>query len=266
MSQLDSLLQTLWDTFQEMNPQAEAIHQLLSERGETVINDHIAFRTFDDPRVGIQILAKPFLVAGYKECGSYEFPGKHLFAKHYEHSDEQLPKIFISELKLNEMSEELQATAKTLVDQISSHELSSRQLCAQGRLWDIDHSTYSSLVEESEYAGWLSAFGFCANHFTVSVNALKSFMSLQELNEFVKSNGFPLNAMGGEIKGSPEELLEQSSTLAAQMDVSFSDGTFSIPSCYYEFARRYEQPDGKIFTGFIAKSADKIFQSTDRRE
>ena len=28
------------------------------------------------------------------------------------------------------------------------------------------------------------------------------------------------------------------------------------------FARRYEQPDGRLFTGFIAQSADKIFEST----
>jgi len=36
-----------------------------------------------------------------------------------------------------------------------------------------------------------------------------------------------------------------------------------IPSCYYEFARRYEDKNGELYGGFIAKSADKIFESTD---
>ncbi|MEJ2595547.1 MAG: DUF1338 domain-containing protein, partial [bacterium] len=40
-------------------------------------------------------------------------------------------------------------------------------------------------------------------------------------------------------------------------------GIFSIPSCYYEFARRYPDASGKLYGGFIAKSADKIFEITD---
>ena len=49
------------------------------------------------------------------------------------------------------------------------------------------------------------------------------------------------------------------------MEVEFTDGTHVVPACYYEFARRYVQADGTRFEGFIAKSADKIFESTDRR-
>jgi hypothetical protein len=124
---------------------------------------------------------------------------------------------------------------------------------------------YETLRRESEYAAWLAAFGFRANHFTVDVNALKTFESLGELNRFLKDQGHRLNTSGGEIKGSPEDLLEQSSTLAGEVEVRFSDGRKRIPACYYEFARRYPGPDGKLFTGFVAKSADKIFQSTDRQ-
>jgi hypothetical protein len=49
------------------------------------------------------------------------------------------------------------------------------------------------------------------------------------------------------------------------VEVSFSEGIFTIPGCYYEFARRYPDADGKLFSGFIAGSADKIFESTDYR-
>ena len=53
-----------------------------------------------------------------------------------------------------------------------------------------------------------------ANHFTVLVNDLTTFKNLLELNAFLKSNGFKLNSAGGEVKGSREVFLEQSSTLA----------------------------------------------------
>ena len=266
MPDLDRLLDRLWMSFQQLNPQAEQIHLLLSDRGETIVNDHVAFRTFDDPRVDLDVLARAFLDAGYAARGDYEFPNKHLTARHFEHADPRHPKVFISQLVLNEMSEELNQTVTGLIDQLPAESLEREDFCISGRLWDLDFSTYERLVGESEYAGWLSAFCFCANHFTVLVNELNTVSGLEELNELLKQNGFPLNASGGEIKGSPAVYLEQSSTLAAEIDVPFADGVHRIPSCYYEFARRYEQPDGRLFTGFIAQSADKIFESTDRRE
>ncbi|MCK5469078.1 MAG: DUF1338 family protein, partial [Cyclobacteriaceae bacterium] len=57
---------------------------------------------------------------------------------------------------------------------------------------------------------------------------------------------------------------EQSSTIAYNKEISFSDGNYLIPACYYEFALRYPQSDGNLFRGFIAGSADKIFESTDK--
>ena len=45
--------------------------------------------------------------------------------------------------------------------------------------------------------------------------------------------------------------------------VKFDEGTLQIPSCYYEFALRYPMTNGELYMGFIASSADKIFESTD---
>ena len=266
MVDIDKFFERLWSMFCQMNPQAEVIHRLLTERGEVIVNDHIAFRTFDDPRVDIEFLSRPFLEGGYLPQGEYEFANKHLHARHFEHPDPQQPKIFISQLKLAEMSQGQQETVAGLIDKISAETFERDDFCAMGRPWNLDFSSYEQLVQESEYAGWLAAFGFCANHFTVLVNELRTIHGLEELNELLKSNGFQLNSASGEIKGSPEDYLEQSSTLAAKIDVPFSDGTHRIPSCYYEFARRYELPSGELFSGFVAQSADKIFESTDRRE
>ena len=51
--------------------------------------------------------------------------------------------------------------------------------------------------------------------------------------------------------------------MADRADVRFADQTAAIPSCFYEFARRYAKPDGELYSGFVAASADKIFESTD---
>ena len=89
--------------------------------------------------------------------------------------------------------------------------------------------------------GW-PLFGFRPNHFTVNVNALKTFKSLEEVNQFLKEQGITLNTRGGEVKGSERDLLKQSSTVANQMVVGFSDKAMVIPSCYYEFAQRFLGP------------------------
>ena len=74
---------------------------------------------------------------------------------------------------------------------------------------------------------------------------------------------FKLNSSGGEVKGSKEVYLEQSSILANNIEVSFQDGKLIIPACFYEFAKRYPMADGKLYQGFVAASADKIFESTN---
>ncbi|MGE0268142.1 MAG: DUF1338 domain-containing protein [Candidatus Omnitrophota bacterium] len=267
MKNLDDLLKALWDDYAGMNKQAMEIHQLLQKRGEVILNDHIAFRTFNIKKVGIDAVAAHFTKHGYQASGEYEFPSKKLFAKHFEHKDPQYPRVFISELKLEECSPYLKETIEGLVDQVSSKAVTADDFPVSGRIWkSVSYDTYHQLKEESEYAGWMSVFGFRANHFTVLFNALKTFKDLQDFNKFIKNSGYPLNASGGEIKGSPQEFLEQSSTLAHQVEVKFSDQTKTIPACYYEFARRYPLPNGKLFSGFVAQSADKIFESTDNKK
>ncbi|MEX1016410.1 MAG: DUF1338 domain-containing protein [Phycisphaeraceae bacterium] len=265
MPTLDDLIDQLWNDYVNLNPHAQRVHDLLRERDETIVNDHIAFRTFDDPRVNIDVLAAPFLAHGYTARDSYTFPEKKLFARHYEHSDDGKPKVFISELKTDGFSETLRRTVQNLVDQVPDERTRRADFPVAGRLWDVNYDSYQQLAGESEYAAWLAALGFRANHFTVYVNAFKSFDSLEQLNSFLKKQGFRLNDAGGEIKGSPDVFLEQSSTRAEKVKVDFSDGVHEVPGCYYEFARRYTKPNGELFTGFVARSADKIFQSTDRQ-
>jgi hypothetical protein len=94
---------------------------------------------------------------------------------------------------------------------------------------------------------------------------LATFAELPAVNAFLLDAGFELNRAGGLVKGTPADHLEQSSTCAEPIAVAFADGTFAVPSCYYEFARRYQLPSGERFEGFVPTSADKLFHSTDVR-
>ena len=265
MHTLPELFDVLWQAYVELCPDAAPIHALLAARGETVVNDHIALRTFDDPRIGLDVLAAAFTAQGYQPKQEYRFEDKHLFARHFEHGDAGQPKIFISELCTSAFSDAFQARVRGLVDQLPANIPGRWDLPALGRPWDLSYDEHEALRTESEYAAWLAAVGFRPNHFTISVNALTSFASLSELNDFLEANGFALNASGGKIKGTPDDRLEQSSTLAGEIVVSFSDGPHTIPGCYYEFARRYPDASGRLFSGFVPGSASKIFESTDRR-
>lgn len=261
------MLQILWQGYVAITPQAQRIHELLTARGDTVVNDHIALRTFDLPGVAIEDIDRVFVTCGYQAAQSYEFPDKKLFAYHYQHPEPGRPKLFVSALLVSELSEQAQGIIGRLVAEVPAGAAAHPLFVSSGRPWRLLHTDYTRLAQESEYAAWLAAFGFRANHFTVDAGQLGSFPGgLAELNRFLVEQGFALNQSGGEIKGSPAELLEQSSTLADEVDVEFEGGErHRLPSCYVEFARRYPGPDGELFQGFIAGSATRLFESTDRR-
>ena len=258
----------LWKDYTKQNPSAQAIHDLFTKENEQVINDHIAFRTFDDPRMNIEVLSKKFIKLGYVPKGEYKFEDKHLNAIHLEHpSIEQAPRVFISELILSEFSEEFQNTVKRRINSVGDAYYADPDLIHKGSVWGKPLFTdYQFLRKESEYAAWLYIHGFRANHFTVSINALEKYNTIEKVNQFIKDSGYPMNTTGGEIKGVPEKFLQQSSTLAEMIQMEFEEGTYEVPACFYEFAIRYPEADGQVFSGFIAANANKIFESTNFRE
>jgi hypothetical protein len=263
---VNELFAKLWENYLTVTPSARKIHALLgSSQQDDVINDHIALRTFNLPQIGLEKLAAHFLALGYVESGEYHFEAKKLYAKHFEHPDPKQPKVFISELLLDKCSAELRQIITDLVAQMDVSAVTADNFLYSGKHWQVDQATYRTLLAESEYAAWTAVWGFRANHFTVSVNELKNFTTLQSVNDALKQGGFALNTSGGEIKGSPEVLLEQSSTLADEAVADFTDGDTLIPSCFYEFALRYPMANGQLYTGFVAASADKIFESTNAR-
>jgi len=261
---LEYILERLWTDYINQNSSAEKIFRLFEDEGETVVNDHIAFRTLDYSESDIDVLATPFIKNGYVSQGEYAFRDKHLFARHYElPGNKHMPRIFISQLILSDCSPYVQKIFRELFKKVDKARFASDDLLFSGSLFHpLSYEVYSKLRQESEYAAWFYVFGFRANHFTVSINALTKYNSIYKVNELLKKNGYLLNSSGGEVKGAPEEFLQQSSTMADIVNVKFQEGESEVPACYYEFAQRFPDESGRVFSGFIAKSADKIFEST----
>lgn len=264
MESITQLFDDLWqDYVSRLCPSALQIQRLLTEV-EPLSNDHIALRTFGLPKCGLAVVAAPFIALGYQPQDKYHFSTKKLYAEYFTHPNPQLPKVFISELQLGGCSAELQLALRMLVEDVDDDYFRQPSFIYSGRPWQLDFATYQFLAAESEYAAWVAAHGFGANHFTVNINELEQFTRLEEINHLLRHNQFAINQVGGDIKGNAEVMLEQSATMADEVGVSFRDGVYKIPGGFYEFAKRYPQADGNLYPGFVTASADKIFESTDR--
>ncbi|PHR71743.1 MAG: succinyldiaminopimelate aminotransferase [Arcobacter sp.] len=263
---VEKLFDELWKQYVSITPQAQEIKDLfLKTQKNDIINDHIALRTLGFNECKIEVLAKNFTDLGYVKQETYDFKSKKLKAHYYSHNNPKYAKVFISELKVYEFDKKIQDFLKTIIDRIPVNTLNSNTLVTSGRHWEVSYEKYKELYSISEYLAWFYVYGFRANHFTVYINDLENFNNIEDVNNFLKKNSYELNTTGGEIKGDSYVCLEQSSTLAEKTNIDFIDGTYSIPSCFYEFAKRYKDSSNKIYDGFVVASADKIFESTNQR-
>ncbi len=268
----NNLFADLWQQYIEVTPSAKKIHQLLKQHGEgSIINDHIALRTCDLAGFGLDSLVGEFEKYGYKIQDHYEFKEKKLKAVYLDIDidididiDSHLhphpyPKVFISELLLDKFEPMVKEVFGKSFAQLDL----AKPLVTQGAPWDKDYQVYQQLSDLAEYASWLYAWGFRANHFTISINDLTLFTDLEQLTEFLIEHGFTMNKSGGLIKGSAQCYLAQSSTMADIVPVKFDNNIIhSVPSCFYEFAQRYKDKSGQYYQGFVVANADKIFEST----
>jgi hypothetical protein len=263
----------LWADYVAIAPQAARIRSAFEARGEAIVSDHVAFRTLAAGPLGLERLEQHLLDFGYRRYQAYEFPDKKLRAWGYlpprsatNQPIPSFPRVFLSELLVDDLSPPSAAILRRIADSVDPTRVGTPEVLLAGRLWDaVSWEEYRMLEAESEYAAWVAALGLHANHFTISVNHLKTLPSLEAVLDFVESLGIAINETGGRMKGSPDVLLEQGSTLADRMPVEFADGgRHTVPTCYYEFARRYPTAEGTLFQGFVPASASQIFSSTDR--
>lgn len=286
---LDEVLEGLMRRYVERVPDVGRVLSVLVEEGHLadagdVENDHIAFRTMGVPQLGIRSLEKIWLHYGYERQDHYDFPAKKLDAHWYSPPEPRYPRIFISELRVGELSAEAQKTIRSYTDEVRSDPVDDLDLGDASQVDDFLHrglwrvpswDDYQLLAAESEYAAWVIYNRYYLNHFTISVHSLpRQINTVPRFNDFLERHGFRLNDSGGKVKTSPDGLLRQSSTVAEMVNAEFADGkTRRISGSYVEFAERLALPAYAHLAqeeltreqrreGFEAGNADKIFEST----
>lgn len=256
--------QRLWEQYTAVTPQAQRIFDAVAARNGPIQNDHVAFRTFRFAPLDIPHLEPLLQGMGYQPFDRYHFSQKKLEAFAYRHADPALPKIFLSELLIEQLSAQAQGIILRYLQAKPLPVPDDPAFLWCGTLWPaVTSQDYFTLLQESEYAAWLLVMGYRANHFTISVNHLARTPSLDAVIDTVRGLGLQLNESGGLIKGSAAVGLQQASTLADEMQHTFADGvTATVKTCYYEFALRYPLDNGELYQGFVEQSADRIFEST----
>lgn len=286
---LKDVLNGLMERYQHRVPDVGAVIAAMVKEGiiaqaDDIENDHIAFRTMGVPQLGVQSLEKIFLHYGYTKMDKYHFPAKKLDAWWYAPPQPQYPRIFISELRVAELSDAAQAIIHRYTDEVTSDPVNALDLddskavdiFLHSALWETPTlADYKVLAAESEYAAWVIYNRYYLNHFTVSVHNLPAgYNTVADFNRFLEQHGFHLNDAGGKIKTSPDGNLLQSATVAGMITATFAGGeAYPIAGSYVEFAERKVLPEfahlpaGEIRRehrreGFEAGNADKIFEST----
>ena len=286
---MTKILDGLFATYSERVPNVRKITSEMVKKGmvkdqNEIINDHVAFRTMGVENLGIASFEKIFLAHGYEKRNFFHFKVKKLDANWYSPPTPDLPRIFISELKVDLLSEKVKKIIRKYTDSVISDPVDHINLnnaegvssFFQNPLWELPSiEDYEALLAESEYAAWVIYNRYYLNHYTISVHDLPdAYCSLERFNEFLKSIGIVLNSSGGEIKTSKDKLLRQSSSVANKVVANFSGNkTREIAGSYIEFAERgvLQQftylPKSKITReqrreGFETGNADRIFEST----
>jgi hypothetical protein len=286
---LEHVLDGLMRRYRERVPDVGAIvaamvREEIVPNEAAIENDHIAFRTMGVPQLGIASLERIFLHYGYERRERYDFAAKKLNAHWYSPPRPDLPRIFISELRVGDLSPATRRIITSYTDEVPHDPVDDLDLDDAGQVDDFLHrglwrlpiwADYQALAAESEYAAWVIYNRYYLNHFTVTIHNLPAgYNTIADFNAFLERNGFKLNDAGGKIKESPDGALLQSSTVAEMISATFAEGDrHMISGSYVEFAERRPLPAFAHLPtdelrrehrreGFEAGNADKIFEST----
>jgi hypothetical protein len=295
------LLKRLWEQYVKRVSYAQRYVDLVDRKGGTVVNDHIALRTFNthtgEQPEGIRAIKHILNCLDYSQVEKYDFKKKKLKAVHFEHPDEMLPKIFVSQLEVEELPEWAQQIIRNAVKDTpyilsdSSIELLSvlkeagelPKVAADAlvndlvqyfrRPWKVPQKEdVLKLNDVSQYAAWVLLHGNSINHFTAFVNyqGVAEWPDLATTCRGLAEAGIP---MKDSLEGEKGSKLQQSATQAVkeEVEVRTEDGIEEITwtYAYYELAERgYIEENGvqKLFSGFLGEQAAHLFEMTKTRE
>ena len=293
LATLKTVLDGLMARYRAHVPDVPRLFDVLRQEGviqseDDVENDHIAFRTLGVRPLGIASLEQVFLHYGYERRDRYDFPQKKVTAHWYAPPAPGFPRIFISELRAGDLSDEAARIIRSYTDAVTEDPVRSLDLDDASQVVAFLHAPlwrtptwvdYTRLRDESEFAAWVIYNRYYLNHFTISVHNLPAGVNtVESFNRFLEAHRFTLNDSGGKAKISADGKLVQSSTVAVMVDAAFDDGRggvehHPIPGSYVEFAERRVLEEFAHLApadvrrehrreGFEAASADRIFEST----
>lgn len=277
---LGGLVRQILKQYQAKTPTAVAVTKLVEDLapGAALVHDHMAFRTFGVNRYGCDSLSRVFTDGHYVQREALAFPDKKVNAFWYSPplSDPPLPRLFVSELRAQELSKGAQRIIQRYVGTAGKAFKHIAVCAATGELpWEtptLQH--YEALLAESEFAAWVLVNGYGLSHTTISVHRAGIQGGIEEVTRQVAAAGFALNTSGGEIKVSPDGGLLQSSTLADKYVFRFAGGEErEVAGGYIEFAERKplpefaDMPENELEEhhrrdGFEQAQANRIFEST----
>lgn len=285
---LKASLDTILQRYIAETPTAQRVLDEVYRHGygeDQVAHDHLAFRTFGLPGLGLEALGAAFQGLGYSRKDTFTFPHTHLLATWYAPPPElydQLPRLFVSQLQIEQLSPKAQAIVHSYTSDIPGGSSAGAGVAAwaaalTGALpWRLPtHEDYVALLQESEYGAWVLVNGYRLNHTALSVHRIAQHSgNVAEFAAELQARGFVMNEEGGLIKASPDGGLLQCSTVADVKNFTFADGQeHRIAAAYMEFVERKPAvvapgakggPLGELHRrdGFEAASARDIFAST----
>ena len=141
-----------------------------------------------------------------------------------------MPRIFISELRVDELSKKTQQIIYKYTDKVCSDPVDKLNLDNSNEvteflsspLWNLPTlKDYNLLLKESEYASWVIYNRYYLNHYTISVHELcNEYNTLKKFNNLVEGLGIILNLV--RIKKSRDGLLLQSTSVANKIKAKFA--------------------------------------------
>ena len=149
---LDGLMATYKARVPDVLKVTEALidHKII-ERQADIENDHIAFRTMGVPNLGIASFEKIFKHYGYTPKDTYDFKSKKLNAQWYMPPSEEYPRVFISELRVNEFSKEVQDIITSYTNEVKSDPVDELDLDDAKQVNDFLHAALWKLPSLTDY-------------------------------------------------------------------------------------------------------------------
>jgi hypothetical protein len=251
------LLDRLWAAYARDVPFVQrfvALHARMHD-GRPFENDHIALRTVarTGRGSGLAVFVPVFERLGWTVRDAYTFADVHLHAVYL--AQPGLPRVFVSELDIDA----LPADARAAILRAPADPPAPTDLDALADWFapplPPSRADVELVARHSQYGAWCLCFGRRVNHFTAAVDDVATWQAR------LLDDGVPMKA---EIEGAPIPPggtgLRQTATAAAELDVTFADGTSAQkPYAYFEIAERHGG-----FDGFLAQQARQLFDQTKR--